>query len=136
MMKAEFEKLAGYEVSNDDYNKIIEPMYMATDLSKEEFVKVIDKKRFALKTKEQIAREMKILARHLRDTCEHYTDYEAIDKLNALAEEHKERLFAYGFLINSKYTLEHLGECRGCSYPAEIEFYNSEYHTIDKIKLV
>lgn len=136
MMKHEFEELAGYEVTTEDYNNIIEPMYMATNLSKREFVKVIDKKRFALKTREQIVKEMKMCAKHLKDTCDNYTDYKGIDKLNALAEEFKERFFAYGFLINSKYTLEHLGECRGCSYPAEIEFYNSEYHTIEKIKLV
>ena len=136
MMKAEFEKLAGYEVSTEDYNNIIEPMYMATDLSKEEFVKVIDRQRFALKTREQIIRKMKMYARHLKDTCDKYTDYEVIDKLNKLAEEYKERFCFYGFLINSKYTLEHLGECRGCTYPAEIEYYNSKYHTIDRIKLV
>lgn len=29
MMKHEFEKIAGYEVTNEDYNNIIEPMYMA-----------------------------------------------------------------------------------------------------------
>lgn len=136
MMKVEFENLAGYEVSNDYYNNIIEPMYMATNLSKEEFVKVIDKKRFSLKTKKQYIAEMKKIAKHLRDTCEHYTDYKAINKLNALAEEYKERLFAYGFLINSKYTLEHLVECRGCSYPAKIEYYNSQYHTIETIELL
>lgn len=50
MTKSEFEKLAGYEVSNSDYVEVIEPMYMATNLSKEEFIEVIDKKRFALKT--------------------------------------------------------------------------------------
>lgn len=136
MMKSEFENLAGYEVSNSDYNDIIEPMYMAVDLSKEEFVGVIDKKRFALKTKKQYVTEMKKVAKHLKDTCEHYTDYEAIHKLNAIAEEYKERLFAQGFLINSKYTLEHLGECRGCSYPASIEFYNLAYRTIVTIDLV
>ena len=30
MMKHEFEALAGYEVSFEDYNRVIEPMYMAT----------------------------------------------------------------------------------------------------------
>ena len=30
MMKHEFEALAGYEVSFEDYNNVIEPMYMAT----------------------------------------------------------------------------------------------------------
>lgn len=49
MMKQEFEALAGYEVSFDDYTKIIEPMYMAVSLSKQEFVKVIDRKRFEVK---------------------------------------------------------------------------------------
>lgn len=34
MRKKEFEDLVGYEVSNEDYTKIIEPMYMATGLSK------------------------------------------------------------------------------------------------------
>lgn len=49
MMKSEFEALAGYEVSNEDYNKIIEPMYMATDLSKADFIKTISRKRFEVK---------------------------------------------------------------------------------------
>nr|DAR48725.1 MAG TPA: hypothetical protein [Bacteriophage sp.] len=136
MTKLEFENLAGYEVSNSDYIDIIEPMYMATNLSKDEFINVIDKKRFALKTKKQYIAEMKKIAKHLKDTCDHYTDYEAINKLNAIAEEYKERLFAQGFLINSKYTMEHLGECRGCSYPASIDFYNFAYSTIDTIDLI
>lgn len=49
MMKHEFEELAGYTVSKDDYYSIIEPMYMATNMSKADFVKCIDKKRFAQK---------------------------------------------------------------------------------------
>ena len=48
MMKHEFEALAGYEVSTEDYNNIIEPMYMATNMSKADFVKCIDKKRFQI----------------------------------------------------------------------------------------
>ena len=52
MMKHEFEAIAGYEVSTEDYNNIIEPMYMATNLSKAEFVKTISKKRFAVVKKE------------------------------------------------------------------------------------
>lgn len=32
MTKQEFEKLAGYKVSTEDYNSIIEPMYIATEL--------------------------------------------------------------------------------------------------------
>ena len=133
MLKLEFERLAGYEVSDDDYNKIIEPMYMATDLTKEEFVKVIDKKRFSLKPKEQLLIKMRKIASRIKANCEYYTDYEAIEELNALAEEYKERVLAFGYIINTKYTL---GECRGCSYPAEIDYYDNEYHTIVRIQLV
>lgn len=49
MMWDEFEGLAGYSVSYKDYNEIIEPMYMATRLSKAEFVKCLDRKRFEVK---------------------------------------------------------------------------------------
>ena len=49
MMKHEFEELAGYKVSITDYDQIIEPMYMATNLSKMDFVKCIDRKRFEKK---------------------------------------------------------------------------------------
>lgn len=63
MMKFEFEELVGYEVSNEDYDNIIEPMYMAVNLSKQEFVKVIDRKRFEVKyqkSQEQIELEESI----------------------------------------------------------------------------
>ena len=53
MMKHEFETLAGYEVSTEDYEKIIEPMYLATNLTKQEFVSAISKKRFAIVKKEE-----------------------------------------------------------------------------------
>lgn len=46
MMYQEFEEIAGYEVSYEDYNNIIEPMYNATNLSKQEFVKTLNLKFF------------------------------------------------------------------------------------------
>lgn len=49
MMKCEFERIAGYEVSDKTYNEIIEPMYLATELSKRDFVKLLNRK--ALETK-------------------------------------------------------------------------------------
>ena len=54
MMHQEFERIAGYEVSFEDYTNIIEPMYMATTLSKEEFVKTLNRKAFE-KKEERIA---------------------------------------------------------------------------------
>ena len=53
MMKHEFEQIAGYEVSREDYDNIIEPMYLATNLTKQEFVETLSKKRFAIVKKEE-----------------------------------------------------------------------------------
>lgn len=63
MMKHEFEELAGYEVTTEAYNNIIEPMYMATTLSKQEFVKCVNRKQFEIKkekTVEQVELERKV----------------------------------------------------------------------------
>ncbi len=127
MMQQEFENLAGYEVSTRDYHDIIEPMYMAVNLSKQEFVKVIDKKRFALKTKSQIITEMKKLAKNLMETCEHYTDFETKEKLNELLKELTERFYtgAYTFIE----TATTCPNGRGCSFPEYINiYYGKQYH--------
>ena len=42
MMYEEFEKLAGYEVSYEDYVNVIEPMYTAVNLSKQDFIKCLE----------------------------------------------------------------------------------------------
>lgn len=127
MMKYEFEALAGYEVSNEDYNNIIEPMYMAVpNVSKQEFVKMIDKKRFALPTKKQIINKMKKIAQHLMETCEHYTDYEAKDELEKIAKEYAKRFYGLDWVNDSKvyaifvreYTYPEIQ--RGCTYPKEL----------------
>lgn len=127
MMHNEFEQIAGYEVSYEDYANIIEPMYMATNLSKQEFVKVIDKKRFALKTKSQILSEMKKLANGLMQTCEHYTDFEAQEKLDALLKELTDRFYAGAYtFIETAHTIP---GGRGCSFPEYINIYYGErYH--------
>lgn len=54
MMWAEFEEIAGYRVSYKDYSEIIEPMYVATNLSKQDFVKVINRKAFEIKKQESV----------------------------------------------------------------------------------
>lgn len=45
-MHAEFERLAGYKVDLETYNCVIEPMYMATNLTKEDFIKCLNRKAF------------------------------------------------------------------------------------------
>ena len=130
MMKHEFEQIAGYEVSWKDYTDIIEPMYMAIpeSISKQDFVKMIDKKRFALKPISKIEKEMKKIAKHLNETCNRYTDYEAKDKLNELAQEITDRIGAKGYFINETMRWT-------CYYPTSVDIYGYDYKTVRTIEL-
>jgi len=134
MMHEEFEKLAGYKVSYEDYVNIIEPMYMSLPtVSKADFVKMIDKKRFALKPIKAIVKEMQKTAESLKQTCNHYTDYEAKDKLDDLAREYLQRKGwsgLVGFMVNDKMTSQK------CYYPASISFYSYKtYKNIEVLQL-
>ena len=120
-MKHEFEQIAGYEVTMEDYNKIIEPMYMATNLSKEEFVKVIDKKRFALKPLKTIIKEMKKCAKSLKETCTHYTDYETKDRMTELAREYRDRVYGNSEVAVYMFNEEMLWSCY---YPINVDFFD------------
>ena len=134
MMKAEFEKIAGYEVSVEDYDNIIEPMYMATNLTKEEFVQTINKKRLALKPISAIKREMRRYADELRTTCDHYTDYETIEKLENLMDEYIAR---HGWPTSVHWMIEKSVTRSGCSYPATVIFFGADtFKTIETINLV
>lgn len=145
MMQHEFEALAGYKVSTDDYKKIIEPMYMATDLNKADFVACINKKRFAMPTKEQrkkqIIRQMRAEATHLAETCGHYTDYESEHRVEDLAHEYLKvaygidwysDLTAYAYILR-EYEFPSIG--RGCSYPKTVVF-GFDNKEVDRIALV
>lgn len=135
MMQQEFEQLAGYEVSYDDYVNIIEPMYMATDLPKTEFVQCINKKRFALPTLKSIIKNMQQCAASLYETCTHYTDWDEKEKLNIFIEEYIKRRFgeysntvSYG--INEK-------ERQTCYYPVSVDIYDAKsYKRIERIDLL
>lgn len=129
MMKHEFEALAGYEVTIEDYNKIIEPMYMATDLSKEEFAKVINKKRFALKPLPKIEKWMQKIAAHIKETCTHYRDNEAWEELEKAAEEYRKRIGASSYYISES-------EKWSCWYPSQITFIGMSGGTFQVINLI
>lgn len=47
MQKHEFEKIARIEVTDEVYATVIEPMYLAINLSKEDFIKVLNLKSLA-----------------------------------------------------------------------------------------
>ena len=128
MLKSEFEKIAGYEVSHEDYYNIIEPMYYAINLDKTDFVKVINKKRFALKPINKIEKEMREIAKILENTCTHYTDYALKDKLYELASEYTNRIGAKGFIISDK-------EKQSCYFPYKIDIYDFTFTTVRTIEL-
>ena len=142
MMHKEFEEIAGYEVSYEDYTNIIEPMYTALpdNISKQQFVKMLDKKAFALPTKKEMVKEMKKIANHLYDICGHSTDFESEQQLKSLAKKYAKRFFgldwvndveAYVFFKKGyKYTNQ-----RGCSYPEELVIGRNN-HDLERIVLV
>lgn len=135
MMQQEFEQLAGYEVSYEDYVDIIEPMYMAVDLSKSEFVQCINKKRFALPTLKSIISKMQQCAESLYESCTHYTDWDTKEKLDGFIEEYIQRRFGrlsntitYG--INEK-------QRQSCYYPVSVDIYDAKtYRNIERIDLL
>lgn len=127
MMKEEFEKIVGYEVSPEDYYKIIEPMYMAIDCNKKDFCKMLSKKRFALKPISTYKAEIRNCMRSLRLSCDHYTDYPTIDRMHGLCDDVKKRINAKDYMIENHTTLSH------CYYPCRIVFYDEYFATILEI---
>lgn len=131
MMWHEFEELAGYEVSFEDYYKFIEPMYMTLDVSKADFVGMISKKRFALKPLSWYVKEMKKHALELKRTCTHYTDKETLEQLEALADDYARRKYgeAAGWWLETETRFT-------CSYPWALTIYDTHtWDTLEKLQL-
>ena len=120
MMYEEFERIAGYKVSYEDYANIIEPMYMATNLSKYEFVKVIDRKRFEIveKTEKQYINEIKKIAKTMFEKCGKTSTSEEYFKIHELVYE-MERKFGYVYVIHEEYEFPEIQ--RGCTYIQSIK---------------
>ena len=131
MMQYEFERIAGYHVTTEDYDNIIEPMYMAIpeSISKQDFIKMLDRKRFSLDyRKKKLQKEMQELAQHLKETCTHFTDWEAKDKLAELSEEYQKLVGGKGYHIAE--------ECIWtCYYPVKVQIYSKDYITIATVQL-
>lgn len=135
MMKSEFEALAGYEVSTEDYNNIIEPMYMATNLTKSEFVQTISKKRFALKPLKTIEKEMKKIAKEIESECTHVCTYDLENELKEKINEYIGRKYeGYSKYIRFFFNSE---TKQSCYYIKSVEIYTKEYYrTLEIINLM
>lgn len=101
MMWKEFEELAGYEVTYEDYSKIIEPMYMATDLNKRDFIACLDYKRFSIQyrkeqMKHKMVKRLKELAAQMKAEAGHVDTYETFSELHGLAREYDKEFPHYG----------------------------------------
>ena len=118
MMKHEFEKLAGYEVTNEMYDKVIEPMYMSLEVSKQEFVKMLNKKYFALPTEKECLNRLKAVARKIYEACGHRTTHEEETELQELANEFAARFY------NSEAYLNMKTPPWGCSFVQSIDIYS------------
>jgi hypothetical protein len=145
MMWKEFEELAGYEVSFKTYNEVIEPMYMALpdSFTKQDFVKMLDKKAFALPTRKQMVKEMKSIAQFIFDNCGLRSYHDEEERLDKLAKEYAERFFGIDWAHDIEtyvYCTRDYAYCgtpveRGCTYPVELVIGrgNNEY---ERIRLV
>lgn len=131
MMKYEFEQLAGYEVTDEMYDKVIEPMYMSADVPKQEFVKMLNKKYFALPTMAEALSEMKAKAREIHDACGHRTTYDEELQLQKMADVFCARFY------NSVAYLNKETAPNGCSFVRSIEAYSPIHEvTADTIILI
>ncbi len=143
MMKHEFEELAGYEVSCEDYNNIIEPMYMATNLNKLDFIKCIDKKRFALPTKREMIKKMRKIAAYIYENCGRESFYKEKNELEELSRAYAKRFYNLKYrdidsywYFNTKYAYCGCIMDRGCSFPYELVLGKDdrEYERITLVK--
>lgn len=137
MMHKEFEEIAGYEVSYEDYTNIIEPMYMATNLSKQEFVKCLNRKQFDLgykkqQYKKQLLKEMKSIAEEMYTLCSHTETYEQYEALRAKAIEYI-KAFPVWKAPHHEFNTEHKN---GCSYVKSLVWYDENWNEVQQIELV
>lgn len=142
MMWKEFEEIAGYEVTYSDYHDFIEPMYMALpSVSKTEFIKMIDKKRFAIPTAGEYLAKVRREAKLLRHICGHYTDFEAERRADEAAKKYAARKWGIDWANDTKSYVYFLREyeyegMRGCSYPSTLVIgrENHEYERVNLLK--
>ena len=137
MMYKEFEEIAGYEVSYEDYTNIIEPMYMATNLSKQQFVKLLDRKQFdqnykKQQYKKQLLKEMKAIAEEIYNLC---GITETWEQKTDLLEKVREYIKAFPVWGAPNHELID-GHKNGCTYKKSLVWYDENWNEAQRIELV
>lgn len=117
MMWSEFEELAGYRVTFEDYTNIIEPMYLAIPetVSKIDFIKMLDRKRFEYipkKSLEEIERvnELKSQIESLKEDIKWYEG--RIEDMKILLADETDENWIKEWKGNIKNYRERIKECR------------------------
>lgn len=121
MMQHEFEALAKIKVTTEDYDQIIEPMYMATEMSKADFIKTLNLKFFASRVPKAPKNIKKMLVRDRSgyrmtpNGCYYHIEYvELVDVdirtgkyiIKALEDEDLEKLSREGHDLNLGYDFD------------------------------
>ena len=137
MMWGEFEKIAGYDVSYEDYVNIIEPMYNSTELSKQEFVKTLNRKQFDVnykkaQEKKRLVRELKEIAQRMFDECGRCSTYETFSELLSKAQEYDTKFSPWG----CKAELEKAKGYGCATYVKAIVWYDRDWNEVERLELV
>lgn len=127
MFKEEFEKLAGCKVSRLDYFRIIEPMYMATKLTKEEFIKVINVKEFETTPEKEELEKIRLYAEEYRNNVKKDGKFFITEEFNNMVEE-----FARKFYDSNKIWIGAEHDILGCMYPCEFQIMNEKTNRVIK----
>ena len=138
MMWREFEEIAGYEVSYEDYTNVIEPMYMATNLSKKEFVKVLDRKQFDLGYKRKLLEkkligQMKEIAEEIKNLCGHTTTYEEYEELRKVARQYIDEFPEW---LAPHHEFEYKRGYGNCTYYSALVYYDKDWNEVKRVNLV
>lgn len=138
MMHHEFEQLAGYEVSYETYVNVIEPMYNATNLTKQEFVKCLNKKAFALPTKAEMKKEMRKIANKVFQNCGIKSFIEEFDETQRIADSYAKRFYGESSfaLVCRGYAYCGIRQDRGCTYPETVVICDRDGNELDRVVLI
>ena len=137
MMWSEFERIAGYEVSYEDYTNVIEPMYMATNLTKEQFVRTLNRKEFDVQykkaqAKKALTKELRAVAARMYEEAGRVSTYETFSELLAKAQEYDTKFAPYG-------TTAELEKAKkwGCeTYVKALVWYDRDWNPVERLELV
>ena len=138
MMWKEFEELAGYDVSYEDYTNVIEPMYMATNMSKREFIACLDEKRFSLnykreQMKKSLTKQMKDLAKEIKELCGHTTTWEEYEELSKVARQY---IAEFPEWKAPHHDFERAKGYGDCTYYTALVYMDENGNVVKRIKLV